>query len=151
LGRWLSRDPIEERGSFNLYDFVKNSPLCNIDIHGARPVPVGVVVKVLTGAIGSALAILSTDSMSICHENFCKKDCDRCCNTLLYAATAGVTGAFLVAEVSCLGLVNPWLIVTCHTVISYTYGQGLKRIIDKSSECSIGCVNKNTDCPQCKE
>jgi RHS repeat-associated protein len=30
-GRWLSRDPFEERGGANLYGFVENGPVCAID------------------------------------------------------------------------------------------------------------------------
>ena len=30
-GRWLSRDPIQERGGLNLYGFVKNRPIANRD------------------------------------------------------------------------------------------------------------------------
>jgi hypothetical protein len=33
-GRWLSKDPIEERGGANLYEFVTNSPLFKIDYLG---------------------------------------------------------------------------------------------------------------------
>jgi RHS repeat-associated protein len=31
LGRWISRDPIGEEGGFNLYRYVKNSPISAID------------------------------------------------------------------------------------------------------------------------
>lgn len=34
LGRWLSRDPIEEKGGVNLYGFVFNSPVMNFDNFG---------------------------------------------------------------------------------------------------------------------
>jgi RHS repeat-associated protein len=34
LGRWVSRDPIGERGGRNLYCFVKNSPVFSIDLLG---------------------------------------------------------------------------------------------------------------------
>jgi len=34
LGRWLSRDPIGERGWINLYEFVENTPLNRFDILG---------------------------------------------------------------------------------------------------------------------
>jgi RHS repeat-associated protein len=34
LGRWISRDPIEEQGGLNLYGFVKNSPMNWIDALG---------------------------------------------------------------------------------------------------------------------
>jgi RHS repeat-associated protein len=36
-GRWSSRDPIEERGGFNLYGFVWNNSLLYFDILGAEP------------------------------------------------------------------------------------------------------------------
>ena len=34
LGRWLNRDPIEERGGENLYAFCENAPSFNVDYHG---------------------------------------------------------------------------------------------------------------------
>ena len=34
LGRWLSRDPIEEQGGLNLYAFCKNNGIVNIDLRG---------------------------------------------------------------------------------------------------------------------
>ena len=34
MGRWLSRDPIEEEGGINLYAFGKNNSICNIDFLG---------------------------------------------------------------------------------------------------------------------
>ncbi len=37
LGRWLSRDPIQERGGLNLYGFVDNEPVGLVDILGWSP------------------------------------------------------------------------------------------------------------------
>ncbi len=37
LGRWLSRDPIGEKGGINLYGFVGNSPVNGNDVIGAYP------------------------------------------------------------------------------------------------------------------
>ncbi len=34
LGRWLSRDPIGERGGINLYGMVRNNPVNRIDVNG---------------------------------------------------------------------------------------------------------------------
>jgi len=39
LGRWLSRDPIEERGGLNLYGFVYNNPVHYVDDSGSKPFP----------------------------------------------------------------------------------------------------------------
>jgi hypothetical protein len=35
-GRWLNRDPIEEKGGPNLYGFVNNNPMGGIDLVGLR-------------------------------------------------------------------------------------------------------------------
>ncbi len=40
LGRWISRDPIEEAGGFSLYNATMNRPLSLVDKHGLRPIPV---------------------------------------------------------------------------------------------------------------
>jgi RHS repeat-associated protein len=34
LGRWINRDPIAENGGINLYDYVANNPISNIDVRG---------------------------------------------------------------------------------------------------------------------
>lgn len=66
LGRWISRDPIEERGGLNLVGFVKNAPVLYVDkyglVHwatvaqGGLQVASGVMMWVVAGAgeIGSA-------------------------------------------------------------------------------------------------
>ncbi|MCZ7592120.1 MAG: RHS repeat-associated core domain-containing protein [Kiritimatiellae bacterium] len=36
LGRWINRDPVEERGGINLYSFIVNSPLSHADYLGLR-------------------------------------------------------------------------------------------------------------------
>ena len=33
-GRWLSRDPIGEKGGLNVFAFVRNNPVCSRDILG---------------------------------------------------------------------------------------------------------------------
>ncbi len=34
LGRWISRDPIGEKGGINLFVFIDNNPICKIDLLG---------------------------------------------------------------------------------------------------------------------
>ena len=37
-GRWLSRDPMLESGGLNLYDYVSNKPISEVDYYGLQPV-----------------------------------------------------------------------------------------------------------------
>jgi len=39
-GRWLSRDPLEEEGSLNLYNFILNAPNMLIDLLGLEDLPI---------------------------------------------------------------------------------------------------------------
>jgi hypothetical protein len=39
LGRWINRDPIQETGDLNLYRFVFNTPVINVDYLGLSPLP----------------------------------------------------------------------------------------------------------------
>jgi len=36
MQRWINRDPIEERGGWNLYSFVRNAPLNLLDLLGLK-------------------------------------------------------------------------------------------------------------------
>lgn len=55
-GRWLSRDPIGERGGMNLYGFTRNAPVFLVDADGRIiPVLVGIGVATAIGAIYGAL------------------------------------------------------------------------------------------------
>jgi RHS repeat-associated protein len=53
-GRWLSRDPIEERGGANLVAMIGNDPIRRFDVLGAVA---GVDDLVIGGAVAGALAI----------------------------------------------------------------------------------------------
>jgi hypothetical protein len=39
-GRWLSRDPIEEKGGYNLHAFLGEDPINRVDTDGRRPFPI---------------------------------------------------------------------------------------------------------------
>jgi RHS repeat-associated protein len=64
LGRWISRDPLEEKGGINLYAYVGNNPVSNIDplgetgigVFGGGSAEAGVVYGAgATGALGGGL------------------------------------------------------------------------------------------------
>ena len=50
-GRWLSRDPIGERGGLNRYGFVANNPVRNTDILGRLPFRKEVSLGIFTGEL----------------------------------------------------------------------------------------------------
>lgn len=58
LGRWISRDPIEEKGGMNLYGSFKNDPMNIVDYLGRHPAVVGVAgaVEGVLVAFGVTLA-----------------------------------------------------------------------------------------------
>lgn len=82
-GRWLSRDPVEERGGDNLHGFVKNAPTEHFDADGLRiyftcpqcgrarpagydcpcggsgPPELGTPVDVFLGACGTVVLVLT--------------------------------------------------------------------------------------------
>ncbi|MCX6856556.1 MAG: hypothetical protein NTV80_16815 [Verrucomicrobia bacterium] len=43
LGRWISRDPIEERGGVNLYGMVGNDPVNRVDYLGLKTIHIGYI------------------------------------------------------------------------------------------------------------
>ncbi len=49
VGRWLSRDPIGERGGINLFGFAHDNPICNYDSDGRSVVPIAVVTCCVAG------------------------------------------------------------------------------------------------------
>ncbi len=64
-GRWLSRDPIAERGGINLYGYVRNEPINAIDILGLCGCPPrslsSRLIQLGKGAIDLANAVTSAD------------------------------------------------------------------------------------------
>ena len=56
LGRWLSRDPIEEEGGYNLYGMVNNNPICYIDCNGQWfHIAIGAVIGAVVGGVTAAV------------------------------------------------------------------------------------------------
>ena len=60
MGRWLTRDPIEEQGGINLFVFVYNNPVNHIDLAGLNAIVLGLAggAAALDGPlpVGDALA-----------------------------------------------------------------------------------------------
>jgi RHS repeat-associated protein len=55
LGRWLSRDPIAERGGLNLYEYSANNSVNLIDPIGHNPVAIGAGIGTFFGPEGTII------------------------------------------------------------------------------------------------
>ena len=100
LGRFLSRDPIEEQGGLNLYAFVRNAPTYLTDSKG-EIVPFfvfGVFIsisayKCITGSLSSMIIDLSLQALQCYRENRTKESQDKCCKVdYCSLIISGVTG-----------------------------------------------------------
>jgi len=72
LGRWLSKDPIEEKDGWNLYEFVKNSPVRLIDILGRESADIQQEAIKAMKSINKASTLLNRE--------MCGMICKKCVN-----------------------------------------------------------------------
>ena len=87
LGRWLSRDPIEEQGGLNLYAFCKNK--MGFDIMGLNPaicICGGVVIGEFSFALYAAATILGISVFACALDENCRRlagkiACETACET----------------------------------------------------------------------
>jgi RHS repeat-associated protein len=71
-GRWPSRDPIEERGGVNLYGFVGNDPIYNLDVLGLEASKSKCSFEVVGGHAGQV-----NDAEKDYKDSKTKTECDR--------------------------------------------------------------------------
>ena len=93
-GQWLNRDPVEEGGGINLYQFVHNSPLNNVDPHGlqislSQPGGAAIVLEAEAAAAGfpsyaamvaaeQAAARAAAAAAALATTSFCNRPNDPC-------------------------------------------------------------------------
>ena len=83
MGRWLSRDPIDEQGGLNLYGFVNNDPVNHWDILGKAWSTIGEAIWIALGYTvpGSEIpsaAMCAPDAARVMIMNKFKAACIRC-------------------------------------------------------------------------
>jgi len=70
LKRWLNRDPIQESGGLNLYDYVNNNPLKSVDLAGTFPV---FLVPIVAGVLIIVLILVPLAQAIEEYRNPCPK------------------------------------------------------------------------------
>ncbi len=121
--RWLNRDPIEENGGLNLYEYVGGSPVNYVDIDGKHPlfaVGLGAVVGGLSSGI-TTYAI--TGDMKAARNSF------------FYGALGGAAavGSFLAAPATLAGTASAIVFDTAINAAGYTIG--VSDALDNKTEC----------------
>lgn len=64
-GRWIGRDPLAEKGGFNLYNFVDGNPINKVDMDGRVPA----WVKPGAGAVGAGFLLGYCADRVLCREH----------------------------------------------------------------------------------
>ena len=132
LQRWLNRDPIEEEGGINLYDFADNEPTDEVDPLGLW-VGTGVILVVTDGA---------DEVMRNCPDTTkTKSACENCCAAAFAAGHVGMVGG-LVGEVAEAPDSFGGMVV----VGAIAYLWETSKLCRDASDCKDKCKDKPDNC-----
>ncbi len=157
LQRWPNRDPIQEIGGFNLYEFVANNPIEDGDFYGlASIVGPGGGLGGLSGPFkrppgpwnwrelgkgglgvfgGTLLSNYGMDKMAGCGSNCKKSDCESCCKKGAAIAAAGdIAGS----GVGCIGTFGWGCVFSMASAALNGY-----EIYNAYNSCMAGCASKS--------
>jgi RHS repeat-associated protein len=133
LGRFLQTDPIRfKAGDVNIYRYVDNDPLNQIDPDG-------------TSAIIMKLAVWAAKKgLQECVKKECKEPCAQCCAVVGGAGFAALTTGYTAGMLSCAVFTHPALILTC--VAAYTaFDVKLSVELGQSvADCTAACESKKS-------
>lgn len=134
-GRWPSRDPIEERGGVNLYEFVGNDEILKVDVLGKDAF--ALFIEAFVNIVGQV-------ALPSCYGKPCKQ---RTCNTCVAAIGAAlhvtVQLRLAAALATCITGSGPFGAVICEAlypsaaIFSATLIQ--KSLEDAQTKCSENC------------
>ncbi|UDQ96739.1 RHS repeat-associated core domain-containing protein [Lentisphaerota bacterium WC36G] len=135
-GKWLSRDPIEEDGGFNLYGFVNNQPISNKDHLGQD-----FVAKFTIIGLGAELLLRGVDWFAKGCGKHCKKKCANCCEAALIVALGISNSAYLLKVAVCLAGGGPFAL-PCAALVSALFIIEQNNIRENHQNCMDKCLSK---------
>ena len=140
--KWLSRDPIEEKGGLNIYGFVGNKPINNTDSLGKFFFTASVVTGVILNLLTDVLEVINNEilfAMSSKCAKKCPSECKSCCGNSGATAIGVLMASLFIAEGSCFLLINPWAITGCLVRTKAKFLYNLSSISRQTESCKKGC------------
>ena len=121
--RWLNRDPIEENGGLNLYEYVGGNPITYVDIDGKHPL-LAVGLGAVVGGVSSGITTYAVTG-----------DMKTARNSFFYGALGGAAavGSFLAAPATLAGTASAIVFDTAINAAGYTIG--VSDALDNEAEC----------------
>ena len=131
-GRWINRDPMEEKGGINLYGFVENDGVNLVDPDGRW----ALAAAMQAAFVGAQIALNNCKG--------CSDECRACCNGAGAVGAAALQGAYAAAMVSCIPyLAIPWSGGACMAAMTAIMAAESYLLNDAISDCNENC-NKST-------
>jgi len=145
LGRWISRDPIHEKGGLNLFGFVSNNSINSDDLMGMTPVHIATTISGIIGLIAAGVSAYLQNKMAECEKKICKTGCYQCCNTLHLGASIALAVEAVAARIGCFTLTAPPWIGACLGAMAFAITQQKINIDMSLHDCNAKCPGKKPD------
>lgn len=131
-GRWLSRDPINEHGGYNLFLFVNNAPTLFCDYLG-----MGVVDTIFNAALRRIDSLYDEcEGLTGCIG--VRSKCHTCCGSVSIVAASIMTAAFSAGHLACVAA-EGWAALACWADLYDGFADGLNSLSDMDDDCKSDC------------
>jgi RHS repeat-associated protein len=147
VGRWVSRDPIAEKGGNNVYQMSYNNIINFIDADGRVPLWVTILLTFTTSATG-LVDTFYDEAMVNCANKCTKSDCLNCCATAKTVASVALSTSYGIATAGCAAfLLIPWpagpvIATACMAAQTAMFVGTANDITSTYSTCVTSCAGK---------